>query len=321
MTSASPSPAPVPGPSAAPAAPDLGLFGPDSVTWRVHGDPSMVVAGFRALLLQGTHPLVMAGFDDNSGFRDDPWGRLQRTGDWVATVTYGTTEEVERAARGLRRLHASLPPGVEPESGLPYRVDDPDLLLWVHVTEAESFLSTYRRCGGRLTDDEADRYLRESRRAAALVGVDPAVVPTTMAEVEEYYERVRPQLRVTEVARRNAEWGFTPPMPAWVEWATPARPAWASVVALSMALLPAWARRLYRLPGLPPTDTAASLAGRALRRTLLAVPERLRESPPRRAARERADAALARTAAASRPADAAGSGLLRASRGARARPT
>ena len=247
----------------------------------------MVVAGFRALLLQGTHPLVMAGFDDNSGFRDDPWGRLQRTGDWVATVTYGTTAEVERAARGLRRLHASLPPGVEPESGLPYRIDDPDLLLWVHVTEAESFLSTYRRCGGRLTDGEADDYLRESRRAAALVGVDPAVVPATMAEVEEYYDRVRPQLRVTEVARRNAEWGFTPPMPAWVEWATPARPVWASVIALSTALLPPWARRLYRMPGLPVTDAAAALAGRALRRTLLTVPERLRESPPRRAARER----------------------------------
>ena len=72
----------------------------------------------------------------------------------------------------------------------------------------------------------------------------PPVVPATMAEVEEYYDRVRPQLRVTEVARRNAEWGFTPPMPAWVEWATPARPVWASVIALSTALLPPWARRL-----------------------------------------------------------------------------
>jgi uncharacterized protein (DUF2236 family) len=278
-----------------PALPDLGLFGPQSVTWRVHGDPSMLVAGFRALLLQATHPLVMAGFHDNSGFRDDPWGRLQRTADWVATVTYGTTEEVERAGRGLRRLHAGLAPGVEPESGLAYRVDDPELLLWVHVTEVESFLSTYRRCGGRLSDAEAEEYLRESRRSAALVGVDPAAVPSTPAEVDAYYARVRPQLRVTEVARRNAEWAFTPPMPAWVEWATPARPVWASVIALSTAMLPPWARRLYRMPGLPVTDAAATLAGRALRRALLTVPERLRESPPRRVARERVAAARSGT--------------------------
>ncbi len=270
-----------------PATGDPGLFGPGSVTWRVHGDPSMVLGGFRALLLQATHPLVMAGFDDNSGFRDDPWGRLQRTGDWVATVSYGTTDEVERAGRTLRRLHASLPEGVEPESGLPYRVDDPDLLLWVHVTEVDSFLSTYRRCGGRLTDAEADTYVSESRRAAALVGIDPATAPATTAEIERYYDRVRPQLRVSEVARRNAFWAFTPPMPAWVEWGTPARPAWALLIAVSTAMLPPWARRLYRMPGLTTTDVAASLAGRAFRRALLAVPERLRESPPRRAARER----------------------------------
>ncbi len=81
---------------------DAGLFGPDSVTWRIHGDPSMLVAGFRALLLQATHPLVMAGFDDNSFFRGDPWGRLRRTGDWVSTVTYGTTQEAEKAGARLR---------------------------------------------------------------------------------------------------------------------------------------------------------------------------------------------------------------------------
>jgi uncharacterized protein (DUF2236 family) len=98
----------------------------------------MLLAGFRALL-QATHPLVMAGFDDNSFFRGDPWGRLQRTSDRVSTVTYGTTHEAKKAGRRLRRLHASLAPGVELKSGQPYRVDDPELLLWVHATEVESF--------------------------------------------------------------------------------------------------------------------------------------------------------------------------------------
>ena len=97
--------------------PDVGLYGPDSVTWRIHGDPAMALAGFRSLLLQAVHPLVMAGFDANSNFRDDPWGRLRRTGEWVSTVTYGTTAEAEQAGRVLRAVHGSLRPGIEPETG------------------------------------------------------------------------------------------------------------------------------------------------------------------------------------------------------------
>src|SRR3954471_16250574 len=142
-----------------PQLPDPGLYGPDSMTWRIHGDPAMALAGFRSLLLQGVHPLVMAGFDANSLMRDDPWGRLRRTGDWVATVTYGTTQEAEQAGRVLRAVHASLQPGIEPETGRPYRVDDPELLLWVHCTEVESFLSTYRRCGGPLEPGGGHRFV------------------------------------------------------------------------------------------------------------------------------------------------------------------
>lgn len=242
----------------------------------------MVFGGFRALMLQAVHPLVMAGFDDNSFFKGDPWGRLRRTGDWVATVTYGTTQEATAAGAGLRRLHASLPKGVEPESGLSYRVNDPRLLLWVHCTEVESFLSTYRRCGGVLAPGEADRYVDEMRTSAELVGLRRADVPRSEAEIEEYYRGVRPELRVTRVARRNVLWGFAPPMPRWVVLATPARPAWASLVAISAGMLPPWARRLYGLPALPTTDLGASLAGRVLRRTAVSIPGDLARSPAHR---------------------------------------
>jgi uncharacterized protein (DUF2236 family) len=266
---------------------DVGLFGPSSVAWRVHGDPASLVAGFRALLLQAVHPLVMAGFDDNSFFRTDPWGRLRRTGEWIATVVYGTTAEAERAGRVLRRVHASLSPGIEPETGLPYRVDDPALLLWVHCTEVDSFLSTYRRCGGELEPGDGDRYVDEMRQSARLVGLDPAAVPASEAEIEDYYAAVRPQLRVTAAARRNVLWGFAPPMPAWVQLATPARPAWAMLIGLAAAMLPRWARRLYGLPGLPTTDLAADLGGRGLRTSAQLLPPHWRQSPAHRAAVER----------------------------------
>ena len=251
---------------------DEGYFGPGSVTWRVHGDQSMALAGVRALLLQALHPLVMAGFDDNTVWFDDMWGRLQRTGDWVSTVTYGTTAEADRAGRTLRRIHASLPEGVEPESGLPYRVDDPDLLRWVHVTETESFLSTYRRCGGLLQRGDGDRYVDEMRASAAQVGIDPETVPRTEAEVADYYAEIRPQLRLSKVARRNNARFFIPPMPRWVSRTTPARPAWVGLVGLGMTMLPPWARRLYGLPGLPSTDLLATVNGFAVRRLLGALP-------------------------------------------------
>ena len=272
---------------------DAGLFGPDSVTWRIHRDPAMLLGGFRALILQAVHPLVMAGFDDNSFFRGDPWGRLRRTGEWVGTVTYGTTAEAQKAGRRLRKLHASLAPGVERETGQSYRVDDPELLLWVHCTEVESFLTSYRRSGGRLRRGEGDRYVAEMTASAELVGIPAEMVPASEADLADYYRSVRPNLRVTAVAFRNVLWGFAPPMPAWVRYATPARPAWATLVGIAAAMLPPWARRLYGLPGLPTTDLSATLAARAVRTGLLLVPGELMASPAYREARDRvaADAA------------------------------
>ena len=69
---------------------DPGLFGPGSITWRVHGDPIMWIAGLRALLLQALHPAAMAGVLSHSDFRADPWGRLFRTADYVGVVSFGS---------------------------------------------------------------------------------------------------------------------------------------------------------------------------------------------------------------------------------------
>jgi len=41
--------------------PELGLYSPESIVWKVHSDPSMVVGGIRALLQQALHPVAMDG--------------------------------------------------------------------------------------------------------------------------------------------------------------------------------------------------------------------------------------------------------------------
>ena len=70
-------------------APGERWFADDSVIRRVHSDSSMFVGGLRALLLQSLHPLAMAGVANHSDYRSDPWGRLQRTADFLATTTFG----------------------------------------------------------------------------------------------------------------------------------------------------------------------------------------------------------------------------------------
>jgi uncharacterized protein (DUF2236 family) len=268
--------------------PDPGLHGPDSVTWRVHADPSMAVAGLRALLLQALHPLAMHGVVSHSDFRADPWGRLFRTADYVGVTTYGTTEQARRAGARVRGIHRRLG-GIEPESGTAYRVDDPALLRWVHCVEVESFLTTAVRSGLRLSDAERDRYYTEQLRSAELVGLDPTTVPSTVGQMATYFRDVQPQLRVTAGAREAARFVLWPPMPALVQLGTPARPAWVAVATAAFAMLPRWARRMYSLPGLPTTDVAATAAGLALRTGLLVVPDALRAGPHLKDARARLD--------------------------------
>lgn len=268
---------------------NLGLFGPESVTWRLHADPVLPVAGLRALFLQALHPVVMAGVADRSVFHDDPWGRLRRTAEYIGVTTYGTAEEAGRAAARVRGVHRRLT-ARDPGTGAELPVDDPDLLLWVHCCEVDSFLSTLRRAGVRLSDREADRYVAEQVASARLIGIDAAVtdVPRDVAGLTGYFARIRPDLKATPPTYDAARFILYPPMPWWVRLGTPAVPGWAGIASLAFCLLPGWARRMYsRLPAIPTTDAGAGVSLRALRLSLLTLPAALREGPHLKAGRAR----------------------------------
>ena len=267
---------------------DVGLFGPGSVSWKIHDEPIMWLAGLRTLYLQALHPRAMAGVAQNSGYKRDPWTRLLRTSRYIGTVIYGTTEEARAAGVRVRGIHSRLR-AVDPRTGELFRVDEPDLLRWVHVTEVESFACIAQRSGVALTPAEIDRYYTEQRRAAELVGLDPATVPGTAAEVAAYYEEMRPELALTRESADAALFLAAPPLPFRLGL-TPVRLAYSGIAALAVGLLPAWARRLYGLPGLPTTDLSAALSTRALRRALALLPHQLYETPVYRAAMSRARA-------------------------------
>src|SRR3712207_3376656 len=104
---------------------DAGLFGPGSVTWKLHREPILLLGGLRSLYLQALNPRAVAGVAQNSGYRADPWGRLMRTSAYVGTVVYGTTAQAEEASSRLRRLHSRMT-AVDPATGERFRIDEPD---------------------------------------------------------------------------------------------------------------------------------------------------------------------------------------------------
>ncbi|MEU6123661.1 oxygenase MpaB family protein [Streptomyces sp. NPDC047123] len=258
-------------------APDPGLFGPASVTWQAHSDPMMWVAGIRALYLQALHPRAVRGVMENSDFRKDAWGRLLRTAHFVGTTTYGTTEVAEKAGARVRKIHTMLK-ATDPETGERYGVDEPELLLWVHCAEIDSYLHVVRRSGFRLTDALADRYVDEHRQSARLVGLDPADVPASTAELAAYFTAVRPALTAGADARAVDDFLRRPPTHPLL---VPARALlWRRVVNLAYASLPPYAHELYgRAAPAPATVTRRlALTGTVLRR----VPSRVRwQLPPK----------------------------------------
>ena len=223
---------------------DPGLFGPGSVTWRVHGDPAMVVGGLSALMLQTLHPLAMAGVAAHSSYRDDPLGRLGRTGSFVTGTTYGSTEVAERLFALVRGIHRKVR-GTAPD-GRRYSADDPALLRWVHTTEVASFLAAHQRFTPfPVRGDRADRYLHEVAVIAQRLGADD--VPRTRAAVRTYFRDVRADLEAGEQALDAMRFLMAP---------MPGNPVMAGahqvVVRAAVGLLPGWAREMLGIahPGL-----------------------------------------------------------------------
>ncbi|MEU9326312.1 oxygenase MpaB family protein [Streptomyces canus] len=259
----------------------------------MHGDPMMWVAGIRALYLQALHPRAVRGVMQNSDFGREAWGRLMRTATFVGTTTYGTTEAAEKAGARVRKIHSMLG-ATDPDTGERYGVDDPELLLWVHCAEIDSYLQVARRSGFRLTDEQADRYLSEHRVSARLVGLDPDAVPASRSEMAAYFEKVLPELAATPEAREVDDFLLRPPTHSLL---VPAREVlWRRVAQLAYAALPPYAHELYGRKAPKPTTVTRQL--RATGTLLRCVPARLRwQLPPKHILR-----AMARLGPGSRPA-------------------
>jgi len=244
-------------------------FAEDRPVRRVHGDASMFIGGITALLLQSLHPLAMAAVAGHSGYRGDPWGRLQRTSYFLAVTTFGRASDARETIARVRAIHQKIT-GTAPD-GRPYAASDPHLLTWVHIAEADSFLRAHTRFGAEPLDQAGrDGYVADLAQIGAELGVpDP---PRTEAELTARIAGYRPELAGTIQAWEAARFLLlTPPLPAV------ARPPYTVLAAAAVSLLPGWARRPLRLPRLPVTEAAVVRpAGQAMVHAI-----RWATSPPR----------------------------------------
>lgn len=245
-------------------------FAPSDPVWRVHEDASMFPGGIAALVLQSLHPLAMAGVAGHSGYRGDPWGRLQRTSNYIALTTYGTIPDAEATIGVVRGVHERV--RGKDHRGRPYRASDPHLLGWIHAAEIFSFLAAYRAFGARpLSDADADTYVAQASLPATKLGVIDA--PQSVAGLDATLASYRDELELSPAAADTIEFLLqTPPLPG------AARPGYWMLAAGGVAVLPDWARALggTRVPA--PVGLALGRVGAAAVRWGLAGVEGGRRS-------------------------------------------
>lgn len=237
-----------------------GLFGPESVAWRVHGDvTTMMVGGVAALLLQMLHPAVLSGVWDHSNFRRDMHGRLRRTARFIALTTYGGRDEAEASIDRVREVHRRVQ-GVTPD-GSPYAADDPELITWVHATETLSFLNAWRGFAEpSMRPSDQDRYFAEMAVIAERLGA--MAVPRTRAEMLRYVKAMRPHLKADGRTREIADLVLQrPPL-------SPHAVPFSLVQRAAVDQLPRWARRMHGLPSSGPARPLVAAGTLAMARTL-----------------------------------------------------
>ena len=182
---------------------DYGFFGPDSVTWQVWSYPSSLTVGFiRAVVIEELDPGLVAAVDNTQDIYRRPATRYDRTLKYFAMTAFGDSRSTAQASDVLVKVHSKAV-GTEPYSGQPYDANDPQSQLWIHLTAWHSILYAYEKFGpGPLSEDQEAQYWAECAVAAELQTCDPRDVPRNRDGIRAYFERMRPQLSGSPIARQ-----------------------------------------------------------------------------------------------------------------------
>jgi uncharacterized protein (DUF2236 family) len=257
---------------------DPGLFGPDSLAWRVNRESVLLLGGGRALLMQVAHPLVAAGVADHSDFTANPFDRLWRTVDAALTVVFGDTEQCRAAVARVTAIHERVRGVRGPVS---YSALDRELLLWVHATLVDSSIAAYQAFVRPMPEYARERYYLEMRRMGSAFGVPEALHPPTYAAFRSYIDQTTAGLDIGDECRAVARQVLTPPAPPVL---IPAGPL---AGLASVGLLPPAIRTGLGFRWNRRTQLAFDALAATLRAAIPLLPTRVRLWPHARAAAHR----------------------------------
>ena len=256
------------------------------VSQRVNAERVMLLAWPRAILLQVAHPLVAAGVAAHSSFADGGFAavhRLWQTVQAMLALTYGDEPERQEAIDGIlaihRRVNGTLRKAVGPyAAGTRYSAEDPDLVLWVHVTLLESMVLAHDALLSPLSAEERDAYCAESAWVPVALLARPEDVPTTWAATQDYLQRMYASgtLAVGEDGHAVGRAVLSPPLGPL------AMPLTAIVRFLTRAWLPEDVRRVYGLSWSEADARRLPRVLNALRAVRRALPARIARWPESR---------------------------------------
>lgn len=245
-----------------------GLFDESSITRRINRENILLLGGGRALLMQLAHPKVAAGVDEHSDFRTHPIRRLRRTIRMTMAIVFGDRDTALAAARGVNQAHARV-------QGAGYRALDPELLLWVYATLADTALVTYEVFVKRLLPRERDEFHQEFKLLGELLGIPRETFPNTVRDFDEYMEQMVASgpVRVDARARELAVQIMKPRV-----WLLPG-PAMIPLNVVTTGLLAPLLREQYGLAWGPRQQRVYRLAVALVPRVIALTPPLLRVWP------------------------------------------
>jgi uncharacterized protein (DUF2236 family) len=252
---------------------DRGLFGPDSMVWRVNRETVVALAGTCAILMQFAHPKVAAGVRDHSRYQVDPVGRLRRTLDLTMAIVFAPRPAAMQAVHAVNARHRTV-------RGPGYSAMDPELLLWVHATLVYSAIRGYRALVGKLTAEDADRYYQDTKEIGVLLGIPRDMYPARVEAFEAYLQGMidRGALDVGSDARQMAR------AVLWPGFRGVPRVAFTPLSVITAGLLPPVLREGYQLRWGTLERAAFAVCRRTLPRLVTIAPSHIRFLPPARQA-------------------------------------
>ena len=257
------------------------------VVRRINGERLTVLGWTRAILMQFAHPLVAAGVDAHSTFRDTPlaWTRrLHGTVQSMLALTFGSPEEHRQAAARIRAIHDRVngclprPVGSYP-ADVRYSAHDPELLLWVHATLLDSIPLAYEAFVGPLTSADKDVYCAVASDAMGILGMPSSAAPHDGAELQSYLDGMlhSPRIVVSDQARALASRVLSPAL-GWL-----GGPIASLQRDFTIGTLPPAIREMYGYPWT--ADQQAALERRCARYAVSAAHARSPRPVPDRAER------------------------------------